>query len=429
MRNAQRERALHVAVVALPILRALLARGCNCAKTLGPPRTRLIFCIVIAPLGLSTQALANSSRLQTANQVSIGNGAAQRQAPARPTHAGEEQAALIERKLKEAHERMPGSFEANHHLGEFYIQQQKLTAAVPFLEKAQQINSSHYVNSYDLALAYLHIGNLSKARQQIQSMLKRKDAAELRNLLGEVEEKAGNLVPAAEEYQRAAQMETSEQNLLDLGNILVKLTAYEEAIKVFNYAVGRYQRSSTLRVGLGIAHYSHGRYEDAIKTLCEAADLEPSDPRPFLFLGEMYNVSAELADEITKRMRQFVELHPKNALAHYYYAMNLGQGRHNHARPVDLNRIEALLKTAIMLDPRLSLAHLELGVILSDQQKFFEAINELRKAIDLQPDLARAHYRLGLIYQRTGQKALATQEMDIYKRLSGRKAKPAPSGQ
>ena len=428
MRNRQREKALLIAVVALPVLRALLTHGCNYAKTLSPPRSLLIFCIVIAPLGLSTQALANNSALQTTNQVNIENSTAQRQTPARPTPANDEQAPLIERKLKEAHERMPGSFETNHRLGEFYIQQQKLAAAIPFLERAQQTNPFHYVNSYDLALAYLQIGNLSGARQQIQSMLKRKDIAELHNLLGEVEEKAGNLVPAAEEYQHAAQMETSEQNLLDLGNILVKLTAYEEAIKVFNYAVGRYQRSSTLRVGLGVAHYSRGRYEDAIKTLCEAADLEPSDPRPFLFLGEMYNVSAELADEITKRMRQFVELHPKNALAHYSYAMSLGQGRHNHARPVDLNQIETLLKTAVMLDPRLSPAHLELGVLHSDQQKFSEAISELRMAIDLQPDLARAHYRLGLIYQRTGQKALAAQEMDIYKRLSGRQAKPAPSG-
>lgn len=356
---------------------------------------------------------------QTANNPT----AAGEKKPTPSAMADKRKAALLELNLKEALRRSPDSFEANHNLGEFYIQQGNLAAAIPYLEKAQQINPTHYENGYDLALAYFQSGNLPRARTQIQSMIKWKDTAELHSLLGDVEEKAGAMVAAAEEYQRAAQAEPSENHLLDLGNSLIKINAFDAAVQIFEHSLEKFPRSAKLRVGIGIAYYARGQYSNAVKVLCEAADLEPYDLRPYLFLGEMYGVSVDMADEITGRMAQFVRFHPKNALAHYYYALNLWKGRRNTESPVDLNRVEALLKTAIALDPKLSQAHFELGVLYTEQQKYPEAINELRKAIGLQPDLTNAHYRLGQLYRRTGQKALAAQEVEIFKRLKEREAK------
>jgi tetratricopeptide (TPR) repeat protein len=331
--------------------------------------------------------------------------------------------ARIERSLKDALHREPESFDANHNLGEFYIQQGKLTAAIPFLEKAQQINPKHYTNGYDLALAYLQVGKYSQARAQIQSILKWKETAELHSLLGDVETRAGNPVAGAEEYQRAAQMEESEQNLLDLGNSLIKLNAFAAAVKIFHYGLGKYRDSAKLRVGMGIALYSRGEYADAVKLLCEAADMDPADSRPYLFLGEMYGVSVEVADEVIKRMAQFVKHHPENAMAHYYYAVNLWKGRRDGGEAVDLNRIETMLRRAIALDPKLTQAHFELGILYSDQEKFPEAIKALRRTISLQFDHARAHYRLAQLYQRTGQRALAAREMEIHKKLKASEAK------
>ena len=37
----------------------------------------------------------------------------------------------------------------------------------------------------------------------------------------------------------------------------------------------------------------------------------------------------------------------------------------------------------------------------------------------LEPDQAQAHYRLAQAYQRTGQPALAANELEIFERLSG----------
>ena len=330
--------------------------------------------------------------------------------------------ARIERALKDALRRDPESFEANHNLGEFYIKQGKLTSAIPYLEKAQQINPTHYTNSHDLALAYFQAEKFAQARAQIQNILKWKETAELHSLLGDVEEKAGNPVAAAEEYQRAARMDESEQNLLDLGNSLIKINAFDAAVQIFNYSLGKYPGSAKLRVGMGVTRYSRGEYNDAVKLLCEAADLDPADSRPYLFLGEMYGVSVEMADEITRRMEQFVKHHPENAMAYYYYAVNLWKGHRDAGRAVDLNAIATMLRKAIALDPKLSAAHFELGVLYSEQGKYQEAINALRRTVSLQFNHAKAHYRLAQLYQRTGQNALAARELEIHKKLKEREA-------
>lgn len=363
---------------------------------------------LIALLTLSAGVLAKAAPVQTE--------------PKSKSH-GKASPAEVERALKESLRRAPESFEANHQLGEFHLQAGQLSAAIPLLEKAQQLNPTHYTNSYDLALAYLQLGELAKARAQIQRILARKETAELHSLLAEIEEKDGKLVAAAEEYQRAARMDESEQNILNLGNSLIKINAFDAAVQILTYGLKKYSQSGMLRVGLGIALYSRGDYEEAVKFFCAAVDLEPTDPRPYLFLGEMYGVSAEMADEILKRMAQFVKYHPENALAHYYYAMNL-QSRRGPGHEVDLNQIETLLKTAIALDPKLARAHFELGALYSEQQKHKEAISALREAIRLEPGLAKAHYRLARLYQSTGQKDLAVQEMEIYQKLKERGAEP-----
>src|SRR6267378_3582972 len=128
---------------------------------------------------------------------------------------------LAEEQFKKAVELDPRNYDTNHNLGESYVRAGKVSQAAPFLEKAQQINPSSYDNGYDLSLAYIQIGRLAEARQLIQDLLKRKNAAELHNLLGEVEEKDGKFVAAANEYEIAAHMDPSESNLFDWGSELL----------------------------------------------------------------------------------------------------------------------------------------------------------------------------------------------------------------
>jgi tetratricopeptide (TPR) repeat protein len=333
--------------------------------------------------------------------------------PATPRAA---QTAGVEQRLVDAARRNPESFDAQYQLASFYLQRRKLEAALPYLQRARAINPDDYASGHDLALALLELKRLDEARTLIRQMIAARDTAELHNLLADVSERGGDLLAAAEEYQRAAHMDPTEEHLFDWGDNLLQLHAYEEATQVFSAGVERHPDSARLHVGLGIAQYSRGAHEQAIRSFCRAADLAPSDPRPYQFLGEMYGVVPALGGEITERLARFAKAQPRNALAQYHYAMSLWKGE--AAPPADLRQVEALLRRSVALDRTLAKGFLELGILLSDEQRYPDAILQLQSAARLEPDLAQAHYRLAQAYQRTGQKALADKELEIFARLS-----------
>ena len=322
-----------------------------------------------------------------------------------------------EEQLKMAVRLEPRNYDANHNLGELYVRAGKIATAVTFLEQAQRINPSSYDNGYDLSLAYLHVSRPAEARKLIHDLLTRKDTAELHNLLGQIEEKSGNFVVAAKEFETAAHLEPSEGNLFDWGSELLMHRTLDPAIEVFKQGTQRFPSSPRMAIGLGIAFYSRGNYDDAVQSLLRAADLNPSDPNCYLFLSKAYDSAPSQAKEVIERFRRFAELQPRNARALYYYAMSLWKGKRAQNADVDLHDIEALLKTAITLDPRFAEAHLQLGNLYSDQKQYADAIPQYVSALKENPDLGDAHYRLGQAYVRTGDKQRAQEHFEIYQRV------------
>lgn len=325
--------------------------------------------------------------------------------------------ATAETEFRKAVELDPGNYDTNHNLGEICVAAGKLTDAVPYLEKAQKINSGAYDNGYDLALAYAKTGKLDEGRNLVQDLLKQKDTAELHNVLGEIDERAGKFVSAENQYETAAHMDPSESNLFDWGSELLVHRTLDPAVNVFQSAAEHYPKSPRLAIGLGMALYSRGNYDDAVKALVKAADLNPSDPRCYYFLSKAYDSSPSQANEVIQRFRRFAELQPQNARAHLYYAMSLWKGRRAQDANLDTGRIESLLKRSIALDPKLPEAHLQLGNLYSDQSKYAEAIPHYQRALQENADLADAHYRLGQAYVHTGQKVRAQEQLEIYQRL------------
>jgi tetratricopeptide (TPR) repeat protein len=311
----------------------------------------------------------------------------------------------------------PRTYDANHNLGEFYIQAGKIPQAAPFLEQAQRMKPSAYDNGYDLSLAYIQVGKLAEARKVIHQLLKQKNTSELHNLLGQAEEKDGKFVAAANEFELAAHMDPTESNLFDWGSELLLHRTLDPAIEVFRQATERYPNSPRLAVGLGMSLYSRGNYDEAVKSLLRAADLAPSDEHCYLFLSKAYDRSPAQADEVIQRFRRFAELQPNNPRALYYYAVSLWKGKRAQNTGLDLDEIESLLKKSVALDPNLAEAHLQLGNLYSDQNKFSEAIPEYLLAIKQSPNMADARYRLAQAYVRTGQKELAQEQLRVYQKL------------
>jgi tetratricopeptide (TPR) repeat protein len=325
-----------------------------------------------------------------------------------------------QQQFEKAVELAPQSFDTNHNFGEFYIRVGQLPKATEYLERAQRIDRLSYDNGYDLSLAYILTGRLSDGRQLIHDLLQQKNTAELHNLLGELEEKDGQFVAAENEFEAAAHADPSESNLFDWGSELLLHRTLGPAVDVLQKATELYPSSARLMIGLGVALYSRGNYDDAVAALLKGADLSPSDARCYLFLSRAYDSSPSQAEEVIRRFRRFAELDPGNARALYYYAMSLWKGKRAEDPDVDFHQIEGLLKRAIAIDPAFAEAHLQVGNLYSAQNKYKEAIPEYVRAHELNSDLADAYYRLGQAYVRTGQKDLAQQQFQVYQGIRQR---------
>jgi tetratricopeptide (TPR) repeat protein len=175
--------------------------------------------------------------------------------------------------------------------------------------------------------------------------------------------------------------------------------------------------------GLGAAWYSFGSYDQAARRLCEASDLSPDAPAPYLFMGKMQAFETTQSDAILQRLARFAQLEPQNALANYFYAVGLRKKRRSPDDIEDDQKIRSLLEKAVLLDPKLGLAYLELGIIYSQQKDIPRAISVLQAAIEATPQLEQAHYRLAQLYRQNGDAPKAKAELQEYEEISAEKTK------
>ena len=368
--------------------------------------------MVYASLSQNDKAI---DHLKTAVQIKPELAEARTNLGATLLHAGK--AELAGEQFRKALALEPRSYDANHNLGEFYVQTGKIREAQPLLTQARQIDPGSYDNGYDLAMADFILDKREEARQVVEQLVKLKDTGELHNLLGQIDEKDGKYVEAANDFEAAAHLDPSEDNMFDWGCEMLLHRTYEPAIEIFRQGAQRFPKSPRILIGLGLAYYSRGKYDEAIKALVTAADLNPSDPRCYLFLSKAYNSSPLQAAEVIERFRRYAQLEPNNALAQYYYAVSLWKGKRVEDPGLDLTTVESLLQKSIALDDSLAEAHVQLGNLYADQHKYDQSIPQYVRALALDPNLSDAHYRLGTDYVHVGEKDNAQKEFAVYQKL------------
>lgn len=272
----------------------------------------------------------------------------------------------------------------------------------------------------------------------------------LHHQLADVEEKLGHPLEAVREYQRAAELDASEPNLFDWGAELLTHRALEPATEVFTKGNRLFPKSARMLIALGVSWYARGAYDQAAQCLASASDLEPDNPTPYLFLGKIESAGAatpEAAVEKTTlaKLERFLQLQPDNALANYYFAVALwkqsenalGSDSDTQQNSEHSARVESLLRNAVRLDPSFSAAFLRLGILYAQRADYSQAIAAYQKAIAVSPEasskdgsrkdsttrnaapdsdetLAESHYRLAQVYQRTGDKTHAQEQLQLH---------------
>jgi len=327
-----------------------------------------------------------------------------------------------ESKLRAALAGAPGTFEANHQLGEFYLHTGRSRESLPLLQAAYQIDPANAGNEYDLALAYKESGDFSQAREHVRKLLARKDTADLHRLLGELDEKLGDPLAAVHEDEQAVRLDPSEQNYFEWGSELLLHRAVWQAVEVFENGAKAYPKSARMVAALGTALFAGARYEEAAASLCKASDLNPADTEPYIFLGEIQVAAPTPLPCVEQKLARFVQEQPGNSLANYFYAMAIWKRQGQPPDQRDLEKVEVLLSKAVAIDAKCGDAYLQLGVLSASQREYEKAVGFYTKAIEVNPSLGEAHYRLGVAYDRIGQPAKAKQEFQLHYEIEKRQA-------
>ncbi len=258
----------------------------------------------------------------------------------------------------------------------------------------------------------------SDAAKALRGRLEREpNNAEVHHQLASIEEHLGNPLEAVRHYQRAAELNPTEPYLFDWGSELLLHHAPEPAIEVFSKGTRSFPRSARIRLGLGAAHFALGSSDQAMKEICEASDLSPDSPEPYLFLGKMLSTEKTIPADAVEKLHRFVKLQTQNAQANYYYAVALlkeQDGAHDRAQ---ISEIESLLNRSIQFDPRFAAAYLQLGIVYFDRHENSQAIAAFEKAAQADPQMEEAHYRLAQVYRQLGESDKSKRELQTYELL------------
>ncbi len=341
------------------------------------------------------------------------NSGSSSQTTSEPSRSGESEASL-----REALARSPDDFGSNRRIAEFYLRDQRYREAIPLLASAYRLNPEDFANARDLAIAYKESGDALRAREQVRKMRPAARSADTHRSLGDLAERIDDPLTAVAEYEQAARMDASEQNYFAWGTELLLHRAIPPAVEVFTKGSRAHPGSARMLAGLGAALHASGSYEEAARRLCEASDLEPTYPAPYMFLGKMAEASSGQIACVQQKLARFAHNQPANAFANYYYAVALAKQAEKERTSATAKQIEALLHNTLKASPSFAEAHVQLGILYSNRGDTVDAVKEYQEAIAANPKLEEAHYRLGRTYKRAGDISKALQEFKIYEQLT-----------
>jgi superkiller protein 3 len=262
-----------------------------------------------------------------------------------------------------------------------------------------------------------HVGKLLASAGEFgvaARFLRRASSAGAANLLGEVEEKSGNLDEAVQALANAARLDpTNEDYRIDYAAVLVNSGRLEEAVAAFRTAAQEFPSSARVRVGLGSALYLSGHHERAAQALLEAVRLQPA-ARAFDLLGKAYEAAGNLQPQIRAEFEKYLTSKPTDAAAYAHYAAIL------HAAGGDAAPARRALACALELEPGLAAAHVQLGVLEQAAGNWSAAVERYQRAAQLDPANASVRYRLAIAHQKLGHRDKAREELSNFQRLKAR---------
>jgi tetratricopeptide (TPR) repeat protein len=304
----------------------------------------------------------------------------------------------------------PGDSEAYAHLGFLEARQEHYKQAVPLYKKALALNPSMPGLRLNLGLAEFKSGELKGAIQTFEILLKSESES-------------------SPERMRIVTL---------LGLAHFGLGEYAAAVPYLKQATGSDPQNLPFRMALAQSCLWSKQYQCVLDVYQEIVTLNPDSAEADMLAGQAYDELKNDAGAL-EQFRAAVKADPKMPNVHFGYGYLLWRqmkfeeadeefkaelaNMPDHAQALaflgdsemHLGHPDAAipsLKHALRIDPAISMAHLDLGIIHADQGQKDEALRELLEAARLSPQDQNVHWRLGRFYQSVGNKVEAKAEFD-----------------
>lgn len=167
-----------------------------------------------------------------------------------------------------------------------------------------------------------------------------------------------------------------------------------DPVKLYNEVLKYSPKSGKARINLGTILAKSGAYEEAIQKYKEALKIAPNDAGAHASLGTAY-ANIKKYDLALDEFKKSVELNPKDYIAHN----NIGI---LYKQKGEIKKAMQEYSEALKLNPNYSPTYNNIGNIYLEQGQYDSAIGFYKKALNLDPNEAIFYANLGKAYRNKG---------------------------
>ena len=251
----------------------------------------------------------------------------------------------------------------------------------------------------ELAEVYNNLGNVLKAQGRFaaaaesyrQAVSYKPDLTEAYNNLGHALRALDRLTEAAEQFRQALRLKPGFAAALSgLGLVLANLDQFHEAENILQQAVQAGPDLAEAHNNLGLTLMKMRRYEEAVASLRQAQRLDPGAVEVCNNLG-IALAELDRFDEAVASLRQALTLASQSAGPEY--------AAEPETDPAAKSPGPHYLQTHFISLPEI---YNNLGMVLTTEGRFDDALRHLEEALRLQPDFAEPHFSRALIHLHRG---------------------------